>query len=107
MGKYEEITKARQVLGLDDFITLKEIKNKYRELLKEWHPDLHKKHKAVRKEKTIEIINAYKTIVDYCEQYRFSFSKKEVEKYMSPEEQWVKQFGKDPIWGNYNDDGQD
>ena len=57
----------------------KEIKNKYRELLKEWHPDLQKKNKAVRKEKTIEIINAYKTIMDYCEQYRFS-SREEVEK---------------------------
>jgi DnaJ-class molecular chaperone len=104
MGKYEEITKARQVLGLDDYATLKEIKNRYRELLKEWHPDLHKKHKAVRKEKTIEIINAYKTIMDYCEQYQFSFSRDEVERYFSPEELWAKQFGKDPIWGNYQDD---
>jgi DnaJ-class molecular chaperone len=40
MGKYEEITKARQVLELHEVATLKEIKNKYRELLKEWHTDL-------------------------------------------------------------------
>ena len=99
MGKYEEITKARQILGLDEYATLKEIKNKYRELLKEWHPDLQKKNKAVRKEKTIEIINAYKIIMDYCEQYRFSFSREEVEKYFSPEELWAKQFGKDPDMG--------
>lgn len=106
MGKYEEITKARRVLELPEFATLKEIKTRYRELLKEWHPDLGKKNKGIRKQKTIEIIKAYKTVTDYCEQYRFSFSKEEVEKYMSPEELWEKQFGKDPIWGNYSDDGQ-
>ncbi|MBM4146334.1 MAG: J domain-containing protein [Nitrospira sp.] len=107
MGKYEEITKARQTLELPEFATLKEIKSAYRELLKKWHPDLGKKNKAIRKQKTIEIIKAYKTLMDYCEQYRFSFSKEEVEKYMSPEELWAKQFGKDPIWGNYSDDGKD
>ncbi len=77
MGKYKKITKARKILGLDEYATLKEIKDKYRELLKEWHPDLYKKNKAIRKEKTIEIINAYKTIMDYCEQYRFSFTSEE------------------------------
>ena len=40
MEKYEEITKAQKILELNEFTTLKEIKNKYRELLKEWHPDL-------------------------------------------------------------------
>jgi acyl carrier protein len=104
MGKYEELTKARKVLELHEFATLKEIKNKYRELLKEWHPDLCRENEAVRKQKTIEIINAYRIIMEYCEQYRFSFSREEIEKYLSPEELWAKQFGKDPIWGNYQDD---
>jgi hypothetical protein len=41
MGKYEEITKARQVLDLHEFATVKEIKTKYRELLKNFlqNPD--------------------------------------------------------------------
>ncbi len=43
MGKYEEITKAQQILGLYEVATLKDIKNKYKKLLKEWHPDLCKK----------------------------------------------------------------
>jgi DnaJ-class molecular chaperone len=107
MGKYEEIMKALQILGLYESATVREIKNKYRELLKEWHPDLCKGNEDIRKKKTIEIINAYKIITDYCEQYRFSFSKEEVEKYISPEELWAKQFGKDPIWGNYKDDNKD
>ena len=104
MGRYEEITKARKVLELDEFATVKEIKNQYRTLLKEWHPDLCRENDAIRKQKTIEIINAYRIIMDYCEQYRFSFSKEEIKKYMSPEELWAKQYGKDPIWGNYEDD---
>jgi DnaJ-class molecular chaperone len=104
MGKYEEITNALRVLGLYESATVKEIKNRYRELLKEWHPDLCEGNESVRKQKTIEIISAYRIIMDYCEQYRFSFSKEEIEKYISPEELWEKQFGKDPIWGNYQDD---
>jgi DnaJ-class molecular chaperone len=104
MGKYEEITKALRILGLYESATVKELKNKYRELLREWHPDLCRGNEAIQKQKTIEIIHAYRTIMDYCEQYRFSFSKEEIEKYISPEELWAKQFGQDPIWGNYQDD---
>jgi DnaJ-class molecular chaperone len=52
MGKYEEITKALQVLELHEVSSLKEIKNKYRELLKEWHPDLCMGNEAIRKQKT-------------------------------------------------------
>ncbi len=107
MGKYEEIINALHILGLYESATVKEIKNKYRTLLKEWHPDLCKGDEHIRKEKTTEILNAYRIIMDYCDQYRFSFSKEEVEKYISPEELWSKQFGKDPIWGNFQDDEQD
>jgi hypothetical protein len=106
MGKYEEITKARKILELEEVATLKEIKDKYRELLKEWHPDLSKENEDVRREKTIEIIKAYRAIMSYCEGYKFSFSKEEVEKYVSPEEDWLKRFGNDPIWGNYQDNEQ-
>ena len=54
MGKYDEITKARQILELHESASLKEIKNKYRELLKEWHPDLCSGNEVIRKQKTIE-----------------------------------------------------
>jgi preprotein translocase subunit Sec63 len=107
MGKYEEITKALQILELYEVATLKDIKNKYKELLKKWHPDLCKENEEICKEKTIEIIHAFKTIMNYCENYKFSFSKEEIEKYLSPDEFWEKRFGSDPIWGNYNNDEQD
>jgi len=104
MGKYEEITKARKALGINEVASLQEVKNRYRALLKEWHPDLSAENKDMRREKTVEIIHAYRLLMDYCEQYRFSFSREEVEKYISPEEMWAKRFGHDPIWGNYGDD---
>ena len=49
MGRYEEITKARQILGLYEFAILKNIKNKYKELLKEWHPDLCIENEEIEK----------------------------------------------------------
>jgi len=107
MGKYEEITGALQVLGLYEVATIKDIKKKYKDLLKEWHPDLHNGNKEICKEKTIEIIDAHRVVMDYCENYKFSFSREEIEKYMSPEEFWAKRFWNDPIWGNYQDDEQE
>jgi DnaJ-class molecular chaperone len=40
MGKNEETINALHILGLYESATVKEIKNKYRALLKEWHPGL-------------------------------------------------------------------
>jgi hypothetical protein len=40
--------------------------------------------------------------MNYCYNYRFSFSKKDLEKHDSlndPEEFWNKKFGHDPLWG--------
>lgn len=103
MGKYEQITKALQILGLESSATWKEIKATYHALLKKWHPDFSRGNRDVSHDRTKEIIAAYKIIRDYCEHYRFSFSREEVEKYISPEELWLRQFGRDPIWGNPDD----
>jgi curved DNA-binding protein CbpA len=104
VGRYKEISDALQVLGLCGPATIKEIKKRYRQLLKEWHPDLSSTDQKNRKEKTAEIVVAYKKLIAYCEEYRFSFNREEIEKYISPEEMWEKQFGRDPIWGNFKDD---
>jgi DnaJ-class molecular chaperone len=107
MGKYEEITQALRILGLYELATLKDIRHRYKELLKEWHPDLHNENEEICRQKTIEIIDAYRILMDYCENYKFSFSKEEIEKYISPEEFWAKRFGSDPLWGTYEDDEQE
>ena len=40
--------------------------------------------------------------MDYCNHYEFSFSKEEIEKYVTEKEWWSMHFGKDPVWGTYN-----
>ena len=101
-NRYEEITKARKVLELPESATMEEIKICYRRLITKWHPDVCPEKKGLCEKMTIKIMNAYKLIMGYCNHYKFSFSKEEVQKYDSPEEWWFKRFGNDPIWPNSN-----
>jgi DnaJ-class molecular chaperone len=100
MKKYGEITNARKLLGLPERATMMEIKTKYRSLLAEWHPDKCSDNVVERKEITQEIISSYKTIVDYCNHYRYSFTEEEIKNHFSEDEHWLERFGDDPIWGN-------
>ncbi|RJP94594.1 MAG: J domain-containing protein [Desulfobacteraceae bacterium] len=100
---YDRITKARKVLELPESATLKQIRENYRRLIKEWHPDKNIIHTNIdelrtKETRTNEILRAYKTISAYCSNYRYSFEQGEVEKYMTGQERWFRQFGSDPIW---------
>ncbi len=100
MDKYREIREARELLELPESATMKEIKSNYRELVTKWHPDrwvgnLHEANRMTRK-----ILDAYKTIMAYCGDYRYSFSEEEVKKYLSADEWWFERFGGDPLWGD-------
>jgi len=91
--EFEQIDHVRKVLGLGESATLREIKGAYRELTKKHHPDLSRKNKSGEKMK--EINKAYKLLMDYCESYRFSFKKKEVEDFYS---KYMKSFQEDWMW---------
>ncbi|MFZ2631988.1 MAG: J domain-containing protein [Desulfosalsimonadaceae bacterium] len=100
---YGYITEARKTLELPESATMKNIRENYRRLLKQWHPDksiIHTDIDSIRNKeaRTNEIIRAYKTISAYCLNYRYSFEREEVEKYMTDQERWFRQFGSDPIW---------
>ena len=96
---FEEINKARKILGLSDGATLKEIKDAYRYQSKKWHPDkCKKKDQKDCHEKMKEINKAYKTILRYVDDYRYSLTEEKVME-ENPEERWKKQFGSDPLWG--------
>jgi len=69
MGKYEDITQARKILGIDESETLINIKNKFKQLIKKYHPDVYKIEKEICKKKSEEIINSYKIIMNYCDNY--------------------------------------
>jgi DnaJ-class molecular chaperone len=98
MNKYQEITAARKVLELPETATLASIKSTYKRMLARWHPDKCEKKKDERAEMTRKIISAYKTILDYCLHYQYSFSEETVKRHQSPEEWWFERFGGDPLW---------
>ena len=103
-NKYEEITKKREILDLPKSATMEEIKSHYKTLLKKWHPDVSREKKEVCEKMIRKITDAYDYIMMYCSDYKFSFSKEEVEKYISPEEWWAKRFGNDGIWSSGSPD---
>jgi DnaJ-class molecular chaperone len=103
MTKYQKISEARNLLELPEQATLKEIKANYKSLLYKWHPDKCNKKKEKCHEMTQKIIDAYKTIMNYCNQYKYSFSKEEVKKYLSEGEWWLERFGGDSVWGDNNE----
>ena len=100
--RFEIITEARKILELPESATLEQIKKNYKQLIKKWHPDKNLSNQGLAESKTKEIIQAYKIIIQYCDHYKFSFIREEVEKYLSDRERWFKQFGEDPIWANEN-----
>ena len=98
---YQELTNAREVLGIPEKATVKMIKSQYRKRLKQWHPDTCPEDKQETcQEKTRQLVEAYTEIMRYCEQYKISFARQDLGEYLSPEEWWRERFGGDPLWGN-------
>ncbi len=94
----EKITWARQILELPESATIQQIRENFRRLVSKWHPDKSIEKEPICHEMTEKIILANQIISDYCRQYKFSFSKEEIKKYISKKEWWYDKFGTDPIW---------
>jgi preprotein translocase subunit Sec63 len=74
MANFTEIDEARKLLGLSDAATLKEIKSAYRALAYRYHPDKLEGAASGGTEQIMKKLNwAYKLLIDYCENYRYSF----------------------------------
>ena len=100
--RFDIINHARKTLELPESATRNQIRENYHTLLQKWHPDKHTSTSEMAEKKSREIIHAYRTLMEYCEHYRYSFSRREVDKYMSDRERWFRQFGSDPIWAGDN-----
>lgn len=100
MNTYEKITAARRLLELPEQATLAEIKANYRRLIKKWHPDNCSDNSGDHVAMTAKLNAAYRIVIAYCNQYRFSFSKDEINKYLPTDEWWFERFGNDPLWSN-------
>ncbi len=99
MDLFQEISTARKILELPERATMPEIKANYKKLLNRWHPDKCSDDIERCNEMTGKITAAYKTIINYCDWYSFSFSLEEVANYLSEDELWMERFGNDPLWG--------
>ena len=71
----KKLQNALNVLELPTFVTFKEIRVKYRELSKRYHPDV-----CGDDSKMLEINEAYELIKEYIENFRFSFDEEEINK---------------------------
>lgn len=92
---FKDLQKALEILGLNNKITMKQIKNRHRELVKRYHPDSSGKADS---EQIRQINAAYHILSDYLESYRFSFSEDEFYD-QNPEERMRLQFMDSALWG--------
>lgn len=85
---YAELQEALRILGLGERTTLRDIKARHRELVKRHHPDVC----AASDPEAIRKINAaYRLVMDYVSEYRFSFAEEEFYE-QNPEERIRHQF---------------
>jgi len=77
---YDNIEKARNILGLDEEVTILEVKERYYELSRKFHPDACSQDKEGAQETFKEITWAYTTLNEYISAYRVSFRAPDVKK---------------------------
>ena len=82
----EEIDKALDILGLPKLITKADIKKQYHFFAKKYHPDL-----GGDVEKMEQINYAYKLLMKYIEEFRYTFDEHEVSKQF-PGAKYAEQF---------------
>jgi curved DNA-binding protein CbpA len=79
MANFTEIDEARKLLGLSETATLKEIKRAYKTLAHRHHPDKHSGAAGKETEEKMRRLNgAYKLLMDYCNNYNYSFREEDV-----------------------------
>ena len=94
MHSFDEVMKAKTLLGLRDTASLPEIKARYKNLMHQWHPDKHLDETETATKMSSDIIEAYKIILAYVKEYEYRFDEDFLkEKYLSPQEWWEKKFG--------------
>jgi len=78
MANFNEIEEARILLGLGEEATLKEIKKAYRILAHRHHPDKLGEDDGSEGETMKRVNRAYKLLMDYCNEYKYSFREEDI-----------------------------
>ncbi|MBN1156630.1 CoA-binding protein [Candidatus Woesearchaeota archaeon] len=84
------LSKARKILGIAKNTKVEDIKQKYRDLARKWHPDLNNGKESNKKMQ--EINKSYELVMK--EEFGVT------EPWNDYDEWWWKQYGNDPLWGN-------
>jgi len=87
---FKEIDEARQLLGLGETASLKEVKAAFKRLAHLHHPDKHAGNSPDDTEMMQRLNRAYKTLTDYCEKYKYSFKQEDVARVYPEEEDYKK-----------------
>lgn len=91
MASFEEIEKARKLLGLNQFASLEEIKQAYRKKAFLYHPDKSGSEDAQDEEMMKSLNQAYKLLMEYCSQYKYSFKEEDFDRAF-PDEAYLKRY---------------
>ena len=86
MANFNEIEEARKLLGLGEVATLKEIKSAYRHMAQRHHPDKHTDAESGEAKSMKRLNWAYKLLMDYCTDYKYSFQQEDVARTYPEEE---------------------
>ena len=98
--QYSELCAALLEFDLSERVSLRKIKERYRELVRHYHPDTGVNSDP---EKIRRINEAYRILRSYCHEYLFNCSREEfLEQY--PEERLREQFSVDSLWGCRTED---
>ena len=89
-----DIKEALEIFGFEDYISIEEVKKRYRSFQKTFHPDLNP---DFSKESLNRINEAYKILVEYLEKYEISID--ELLKGKNTEEKMKKRFSDDWLSG--------
>ncbi|MGM0568509.1 MAG: DnaJ domain-containing protein [Elusimicrobiota bacterium] len=80
MTEFNKIEEARKCLGIEEYASLNEIKKAYRRLSLKYHPDRCKDADKSKCKKRFQDVNrAYEVLIKYCETYKVSFKREDVE----------------------------
>ena len=91
MADFEEIDRARELLGLREFASLKEITRAYRKKAFLYHPDKSGNQSAEGEEEMKKLNQAYKLLSEYVAQYKYSFTEQDVMR-AYPDDDYLKRY---------------
>jgi len=92
MADFDQINEARQLLGLTDTATLKQIKEAYKRTAIRYHPDRCQDEDKPECEEMMKRINeAYQLLMSYCAQYSYSFREEDVRR-TYPHEEYLRKY---------------